>query len=412
MDVTVENEATFTRMQALGKCLLAVFTALKAGARRAAWWNLHESTPSFFRFGAEGRKEPTPRSVMDRLGHAAGGVGDHLHRSQVFDRDQAVLRNDPMGQLVLEVLALVRCLRIKIGYAALCLLTALGTALLSTQLLLGAFESSFSFPIPARVIDFLSGRERGETLQAHIDTDLRSCGRVCVSGYFVAGEGGIPVASLAFERNCFRLSLNRAMKFYPDLSNLGKPKMFCPDKMKSLILWPGQAVITVSTFESWIPRSLTEFYAPKELPEGEINSMKRLLKDLRIEFGVFRPKLLNFRKLTALCSVPDRNAAFPCLTALFNSGIMEFTAAIEPFGEHQFLRFSGIQPILEGPAESSYNRISHDVLLSHKGRLGQKPATVRAVIGFDYYVTSGIWNQVERNWASLVGTKVLKLSRC
>jgi hypothetical protein len=317
-----------------------------------------------------------------------------------------------MRQFVLKVVSLVRRLDIKATKSTLGLLATIGTAFFLTQLTLGIFETGLSLTIPARVVDLIPGGEGGETLQPHVDANFRSRERVDAGWYFIAREGSIPTASLSFERNCLRLPFDHAMKLDPDLSNLGKPKMFRADKMKSLILRPGQAVIAVSAFEAWISRSLAEFYAPKELLEGEINALKRLLKNLRIAFGVFWPKFLDCRKLTALCSVPNRNATFPGLAALFDSGIMKFTTAVKPFDEHPFLGFSGIQPVLEGSAESSYNRISHDMLLSHKGRLGQKPATVRAVIGFDYYVTSGIWNQVERNWASLVGTKVLKLSRC
>jgi hypothetical protein len=76
---------------------------------------------------------------------------------------------------------------------------------------------------------------------------------------------------------------------------------------------------------------------------------------------------------------------FPCFAPLFDGGVMELSAAVEPFDENELLRFGWIQPILEGASESSYNHVSHDALLSLKGRLGQKPRIVSAIVGFVFY---------------------------
>jgi len=334
---------------------------------------------------------------MNRLGHACRGLLGHLFRIQVFNRDQAILGNNPMRQFVLKILALVCGFRVKAGYMALCLLATLGAAFLLAQLTLSALKPSFSHPVPAGIVDLLSRRESGETRESHVDADFFCGERETAGRDFIAREDGVPVCRLSLDRNRLDLSFGRAVKFDPDLSDLGEPETFRSDNMESFVLRPRQAVIPITSFEARMAGRLTEFYAPEEVFERKIDSMKRLLKNLSIDLGVFGAIFLDERKLSRLIFEMDRDTMLPCLSALLDGGIVELSASVKPFDENTLLSFGGVNSILEGASESSYNRVSHDALCLIQGRSGQKPRTVSAVVGFDYYEAGLVSNQEERN---------------
>lgn len=353
MYVTVEYKTTFARMYPFGKCLLAVFTALKASTRRAVWGNLHESPPSLCRFGSENREELGPRSVLNRLSHATGSIGDHLRRREIFDRNQTILGYDPMSQLVLKVFTLIRYLCMKARHAEPRLLATLGASLLLGQLALRVPEPPLGLPIPAGVVDLLPGRERNEVVNPHVYANFTSCGWIGASGHLVARKDRIPVSGFSLDRYRLDLALNLSVEF-----DLDEADILDVEPLRELnavsIRRECNRIEAVGTFEARISGCFASLDTPEETVErllepAEYVLTSRVVQEFKLLIGI-----TSFFELRGLIKVSDRDlVAGPHPAALFERGVVEPTRPGQEIVQSNLLRLGGIQAVLEGAAHLS-----------------------------------------------------------
>ena len=68
------------------------------------WGHLYQPHPAFLGFVFQDLQELPPPNISDALGDPASCQSDDI---QVFDRDQAIVLDQPLGQLVVKVAPLV-----------------------------------------------------------------------------------------------------------------------------------------------------------------------------------------------------------------------------------------------------------------------------------------------------------------
>ena len=148
---------------------LADFTPAEAILARAGRIDLHDLTPSLFRFGTEYVEKGRPACIMHGLGEK---VPRHALDVQLFDGDQLVGIDQSPREFVVEVAPLVSdvfmdALKAEDGLAAASRSFAAPghPALDASQLRLPASE-------PARIGNHLASAESREVFKAHVDADL------------------------------------------------------------------------------------------------------------------------------------------------------------------------------------------------------------------------------------------------
>ena len=255
-----------------------------------------------------------------------------------------------MSELVLEICALVLFLGAEPSEASLRFGSPFGAALLPAQGALSLGHPLLGLPVPARVLNLLAGRERGETFNTHVDPDFGDGVWIGAWRDCVAREDRVPPAGLALHGKCLRSPPNRAVELDLDLSDAGEPDTLHADKPKADVLRPYQAVVAVGALKARIAGRPTILHAPKEVLERRVHAMKRLLKHLRVDLGEFWPILLDAGKPFGLIVETDANSGVvPMVPALLNGGIVEFAAEVEPRPQLSGLRLRRVDAIFERP---------------------------------------------------------------
>lgn len=95
----------------------------------------------------------------------------HVPHHQGLHADELVLFYQPVGQLVLEVIAVMAEPGVRLGYD--CLLSAVVVRPFRSmgQFALFPFDVSLQSAQPVRIVDFLAGGQREEILDAQVDAD-------------------------------------------------------------------------------------------------------------------------------------------------------------------------------------------------------------------------------------------------
>src|SRR5258708_31650261 len=96
-------------------------------------------------------------------------------------------------------------------------------------------------------------------------------------------EGGIPLASSrTSDRERFDLPAHRAMQDHLDMPTTRGRELALPVDLKTR-LGEGERVVAVCSTKTRKPRLLTSFAAAKEGFEGQINTYRHVLQDLRVD---------------------------------------------------------------------------------------------------------------------------------
>lgn len=338
--------------------LLSDGPASRAGARCAAWRDPDESTLSLFRFGVEDRKESGPAGVRYRLPHPRRGLLGHLLDGEILDRDECILRDNSMSQLMMEVLALILSLSVETGNGLPCLMAPCRPTFLAAQRPLRDFETLFRLPIPPWILDLLASGKCCEGFQADVDADLSLGEGISASRHVVAREDGVPLSSLAFDAASLRGPLDLAMQLDLHLSKLGEVKPLSVNTERQ-VLRKREAIIAITRFEAWIARSLSAFNATEERLESKVNTVQDVLQGLRVDRFDVWPKPLDLRKLSALNLKADRDESLPRFAPLFDRSVIELTANVKPAREDALLGFRRIDPIFEGASHHHEYNIAY-----------------------------------------------------
>jgi len=146
---------------------------------------------------------------------------------------------------MMKVLALILSLGMQTNDRILGLTSTGGSTFLSTERPLAGLESTFSLPVPARIINLLPRRESREALEAYIYADLALGEWVGAGWDFIARKDDVPLPSFALDAACLRCSFEGSMELNLDVSKLGEMKPL-PIDLKRLILREREAVIAIA----------------------------------------------------------------------------------------------------------------------------------------------------------------------
>lgn len=187
-----------------------------------------------------------------------------------------------------------------------------------------------------------------ERLAANIYTYYPASFRQWLSRDIITREGGIPLTRRASaDGNCFNIAIygTREAELEPT---------YIPDRevlafQSPASLFEGEAVIPVSTFETRKTGFISILYPAKETLIGFIQSLKRILENLRAYLSVFRKGCPKLRELLNLIKSGNRAMVSPVDSdALLESGIVEVSAEVKPmFGSLKVL-WVRLNTIFEG----------------------------------------------------------------
>src|ERR1043166_5568282 len=141
-------------------------TAATARLRGVGRIDRDYQTTSIYRFVVQQLSEQAQTRVMCRQGQVF--ILEHKLEREIFECNQAIRVDQPGGELVPKILALIGNMFVQLGDYQGRLFTTLTTFLATAQALLGLFEVVKGLPEPTRVINLGPIRQRQQAQQPHI----------------------------------------------------------------------------------------------------------------------------------------------------------------------------------------------------------------------------------------------------
>lgn len=317
----------------------------------AAGVHQHHLTPSLCRFSLKDADELSPSGIADAFGQVA--VSDHTPNMQTLYGDESVCIDQSPSCLMVEVPALVFDFLVMTSYQAGRLTAALSAFLSPGEPSLGSGQGLLGFPEPAGIINMLTIAGNSEGLQAYIYTRL-SITRGQGAGFYYTGKDGIPAAVFPLQGQGLGLTLQGAVEFEldsPDTRQAEFTRRQFYRQAMSPQLRISETIVALLTLEPGIA-SFHPLPGPAvEALECPVQTVKNILENLGVDFGVFRPSFFDFGKLGALLNIGDRHSPHvPSVPALLESGVVEFSCPFQSPGQTLTLFSGGIQAVAKGPS--------------------------------------------------------------
>ncbi len=261
------------------------FTATRTQLRRVLGVNQYHTPPGFCRLVRGELHELTPGHICNALVDDLIPVGLHTTDIQILKGDKLVLVDQFSAFLVREILPPVRLALVGVLQGVNRFSprwTAFG------QLLFFPLQTSNIFRVPlhpALARNLPTVRKDGEGSQAKIHPyHLIGWGqRLFV---YLAGKAGVPVANrIPANSESLACAFQWPVKDNLDLSNLREGQPFTLERKTRL--FESEAIIAPIPLEARIPGSLTSFYPAEEGLKGQIDSLLRVLQNLRMHLEEF-----------------------------------------------------------------------------------------------------------------------------
>ena len=372
--------------------VLAATAALLTGSTGIDFY--HRST-SFVCFVLQDALELAPASIGDRPTQQA--VLDHVGHGQAFRSDESKATNESVCDLVVMLTPLVLDAGMNPPDRPDNLLSVLPTLLLPRNGPLSHAErGQFSLEV-AWVRLMLAVRIGEKVLKTHVDASFGKPINWSLCRFDLTREDGVPLVRFALKRNRFDPSTDGTVQFDFDCSDVLDAELVIDQFDAVTVSGELNRIETILGFETGITRRLATLDSFKEPLKRFIKTPERSLTGRGI--GLLEPfvRSAKIRKLSGLVAVVDRHSMLaPHKIPLLQSGVVESAMCLQHDPKFVFLVGVRVETVLERSSGSRYNRVSHDALLFHKGRPGQEPTTVNAVIDFYYYWVQLIGSQGER----------------
>lgn len=329
--------------------LTQIFRNIRAAAathlRCAVWVHSKELSTSVCSFVGNLIKEHSPSSIIDRLGEPSTCQAFEV---QIFDRYQAIVRNNPLTDFVMKVASLIANMRVS-ALQELNSFAATMTAFLSSgYFALCLSESCLRFFEVARILYLKTFRERGKRRQSHIYADRcradRQSNRIAFNR-----ETGKPVSRFTLDSERFDFAFYGTMQLDFDFADFRQTQLRALNRKTKLRI--SETVIARARTKARKTCLRFALHTSKEGFEGLVNSLQGVLKDLRIDAVKLWAGLLDFNKLCRLRSKVDALVtAAPGVAAFLYGCIVQLATRAKGLLKNQHLSFAWIQPEFIGLA--------------------------------------------------------------
>lgn len=339
--ISMETQPTFrTMMLTNAKIFLFSVSTLGTILARVSGINLDQLTPGAFSLVREFLDKGTPTRIVNLFSES------HSRKTfdvEIFDRDQVVMLNKMRRDLVLKIGTLIENLLMNVAengnrFSATVrsLLSAGNPTLCDTELPLSRF-------VAPRIINLSPVRERGEGLNANVDTDSVINGGERIGGNVITRYYSEPSAALAFDADLFDRSNDFAVQSYFDQSDVTEAQ-FAIYKLKPLSI-EEKTIETLGGLEARIARTLTRLTSSVKRPKSLINLAKGLVTHARLYIEIVSVYLANAGELLDLIVQGNVDTVqFPSVPAFLHGGIVEIAAQPQMPLQSSDLFFVGIQP--------------------------------------------------------------------
>lgn len=241
--------------------------------------NEYYASTSIFSFVGDKLHQLKPGGIGDGFSQAV--VMKHPFSVQLFKSDYAVLIDQSPAEFMGEILPSVGYPLVDMRHGLASKHPGRRSLINFREFPLGFSQISFIPPQKSGIRHLLTIGQSGKTCEANIDAN-RLFGYGQRRRFHLATKAGIPLTCrMTAERQCFKFSLNRPVKFNlknTELSHFdtviikGKPK-----------LGIREAIISSVTTETGVARLLTSLDSAKESFERKVNSFLHILKHLGID---------------------------------------------------------------------------------------------------------------------------------
>ena len=309
--------------------------------------NNYQFTPVPCTFVLQYGTEFRPRRIGNRAGQAP--VAHQVADSQVLDRDQLVILDDPSGQLVQKVPPPVSDPGVDSGHSLASLGLVLRSLLFTGQFLLRPRKTLLVVLPESRSGDLLSRGERHETAQSKIDPNCRVSGwrhlangdideqrhepsPRCVAGHRHSGGGGV-LRQQSRPANVERAAHLRQCQ-----------RAISPGKRRPRVL--GSSTRMLPRLEAWVLGALGEEACEGRLqvPQGLLQWNRRHLG----EVGIFAAPLPLGQHRRCLNVGDSATFISPCSAARLQGQIVNLANTSKSSQQLVGLLDCWIEPVLEG----------------------------------------------------------------
>lgn len=273
------------------------------------------------------------------------GTPAHIPGFEVLKDDRLVTVHQNTSFFVQKVLSLVADMAVASADLASRFLASVAPAFLAGKRLLFLCEHLFRGAQVARVLDRVSGRERGEVQQAQVNANRF----VGVWPFGLRGhltrEADVPVGPLPFDRRGLDGSLNGSVQLDLDAAQAGDGQSLLGE-LPARRIGKSETIVVRPALIAWVARHLPTTHAPKEIVKGLLDTTQDILQDMGTERGVLGSDfsleigqsigliVVRHHILVGMLFAPVgivevgmRSTDVPCLFALLQGGIVEFAAA-------------------------------------------------------------------------------------
>jgi hypothetical protein len=214
-----------------------------------------------------------PNQHHDRFGKHAASQAFYI---QILDRDSSTILDQPEGQLVLEIIAVVPDSKVGLLKQSDCLASPVRVFLASGHTAQCPSQLCFSFSIPARIGNWVTVRESGEGFKtnsnAHFVVERRRRFR-----FTFHRETDVPPAAFPLHRGRLNLAIDGTVELDHDLPDTLDNENVAIELDAVTAAWKCDAIETATRFGSRISSSLTSLHSKKERLKRLVYTAKDIL---------------------------------------------------------------------------------------------------------------------------------------
>jgi len=282
---------------------------------------------------------------MNALGKTM--VMHHPVHAQVFHRNHTEAVYDLSAFLVREIITLEGDTLMDTSNRFTMLTPFWGAFCQSGVLALYSCQCLLFLAKEMRVSDLFTGRERRKGFESNVNAYL---GRHIWQAFWFAlnRKASIPLARTALvDSERFDLAAYRTVIDHFDAPHFGQRDAPVMRERKAR-LWEREAIITVTTSKTRIAWGFTSTQPSEESFEGQIDTDRNMLQDLRMYSIQGWPFLFQYRECGLLSIKRETETRLLiCFLALFQQMVIEPTTLFKGFIELPFLFLRWIYPVLK-----------------------------------------------------------------
>jgi hypothetical protein len=341
--VTIRRQPT---LGTLMPTLVEVFRRVRPAStslRCAVRSYFNEPSTSVLSFVAGEVKELRPSGVINGLRQPTGGEPFDV---QILNGDCAVVGDEPMGNLVVEVGSLVADVGVRLSQEEYGLTPSVGALRATGHLARCPAELGLGLPIPTRIFNLRPVRERGERREADINADAFSAGRKRL-GFTLNGKERVPLPTLSFDVKFFNLPLKRPVQLDFDVADFRDADV--PLRQGVADLPKRDGVVPTEGAKARVARLVAPLHTTEESFERAVNSFQDVKQYDRINLRKIGAQILDFGELVRLVEVRDGDTVqLPCVAPLLEGRVVKLTAKGQGLLKRGYLPGARIEPVFEG----------------------------------------------------------------